>query len=118
MSKPTMHRRLRTTLALMGAAGTLLGVATTARADGDQAAAPGPESKTVVIGPEYEAGAYHRWLWGKDYRALWTTPIRVDVLDLGTVAGGLKPVRRVGGRETKALAFTGADGRAYTFRGI
>jgi hypothetical protein len=72
----------------------------------------------VVIGQEYQAGGAHRWLWGDDYRSLWTTPTRVEPLDLRAVAGGLAPVKPVGGRETKALALRGADGRAYTFRAI
>ena len=71
-----------------------------------------------MIGREYQAGGVHRWLWGDDYRALWTTPTRVEPLDLHTVAGGLAPLKRVGGRETKALAMRGADGRDYTFRAI
>jgi hypothetical protein len=73
---------------------------------------------TVVIGPDYGAGALHRWLRGTDYRALWTTPARVETLDLGGVAAGLTPLARVGGRETKGLALRGADGRDYTFRAI
>src|SRR5262249_48223980 len=74
--------------------------------------------RQVVIGPEYKAGDFHRWLWGTDYRSLWTTPIQAEVLDLHTFAGGLKPLFRVGGAETKGLAMKGADGRDYTFRGI
>jgi hypothetical protein len=84
----------------------------------DSASVPTGPARTVVIGQEYAAGGVHRWLWGDDYRPLWTTPTRVEPLDLHAVAGGLRPVKRVGGRETKALAFQGADGRAYTFRAI
>jgi hypothetical protein len=81
-------------------------------------AASAAETRKVVIAPEYEAGGFHRWLWGTDYRALWTTPITVEVLDLKTFAGGLKPAFRVGGQETKGLAMKGADGRDYTFRAL
>ncbi len=55
---------------------------------------------------------------GSGYRDLWGTPISVEVLDLRKEAGGLTPVRRVGGQQTKGLAFQGADGRSYTFRGL
>src|SRR5258708_15871132 len=84
----------------------------------DAAIAPPAPVRAVVIGQEYQAGGVHRWLWGDDYRALWTRPTRVEPLDLQAVAGGLAPVKRVGGRETKALAMRGADGRDYTFRAI
>ncbi len=42
----------------------------------------------------------------------------VEVLDLAKEAGGLRPVQRVGGQQTKGLALQGADGGNYTFRGI
>jgi len=60
----------------------------------------------------------HKLLFGGDYRALWTTPATLEVLDLGTEAGGLTPVTRVGGMQTKALAFRGNDGRNCTFRSL
>src|SRR6266702_573613 len=78
----------------------------------------GAETRQVVIAPAYQKGAIERCLWGTDYRALWTAPITVEVLDLRTYAGGLKPAFRVGGQETKGLAMKGADGRDYTFRGM
>ena len=61
-------------------------------------------------GNSYEA------LLGQGYRQLWGTSIEVDVLDLKTFAGGLRPVMRVGGLQTASLAMKGADRRNYTFR--
>jgi hypothetical protein len=77
-------------------------------------------TETIVVtpGPQYEAGGWHRTLLGDDYRDLWTMPIRVEVLDLAKEAGGLTPVRRVGGQQTKGLALKGADGKDYTFRSL
>ena len=76
-----------------------------------------PARRTVVAG-SYEAGSLRRFFLGGDYRAAWATPVSVEVLDLAKEAGGLTPVRRVGGQQTKGLALTGADGRSYTFRGL
>lgn len=76
------------------------------------------ETKTVVAGPQYARGGVHRMLFGADYRALWTTPATFEVLDLQREAGGLTPSFRVGGLQTKGLAFKGKDGRNYTFRGL
>jgi hypothetical protein len=55
---------------------------------------------------------------GSSYRALWTTPVEVEELDLATEAGGLSIVRRVGGQQTLGLALAGQNGRSYTFRGL
>lgn len=79
---------------------------------------PSPPKKVVVAGKDYRAGGLHRLFFGDDYRDLWTTPIEVEVLDLGKEAGGLRPVTRVGGQQTKGLALRGNDGRNYTFRGL
>jgi hypothetical protein len=77
-----------------------------------------PARQTVVAATKYQAGAFVRFMIGGDYRKLWATPVTVEVLDLTSEAGGLKPVNRVGGRQTKGLALVGADGRSYTFRGL
>lgn len=74
------------------------------------------ETRRIALGPEYEASGFRRFWLGSGYRDLWTTPVTVPVLDLGTYAGGLTPVREVGGRQTASLALVGADGRSYTFR--
>jgi len=79
---------------------------------------PGSETATVVAGARYEGSALRRWLMGRRYRDLWTTPVRVPVLDLRAFAGGLTPLRRGGNVQTMALRFRGADGREYNFRSV
>ncbi len=77
-----------------------------------------PETVTVAPGPQYGRGWLHRFFFGNHYRDLWTTPIRAEVLDLETFAGGLTPAQRGGGEQTKSIRFKGADGREYQFRSI
>jgi hypothetical protein len=86
-------------------------------ADPDEAAQEGAV-REVVAGPEYAAGGFKEFFLGSDYRDLWTTPFRVEVMALDSVGGGLTPVRRVGGQQSKGLALEGRDGRDYTFRAI
>lgn len=78
----------------------------------------GPERKTVVAGGRYRKGGFYRFLFGADYRDLWTTPVSLPVLDLRTFAGGLEPLRIVGHGQSKGLALKAANGRSYTFRPI
>ncbi len=73
---------------------------------------------TVAAGAEYEAGGLHRFFFGAHYRDLWTTPLRVEMLNLDRFAGGLTPLKRGGGFQTKSLRFIGKDGRQYAFRSI
>jgi hypothetical protein len=77
-----------------------------------------PQKRTVTAGPQYGANAFHRAMLGASYRALWTTPFEVEVLDLSREAGGLAPARRVGGQQTRGLALSDGSGRSYTFRGL
>lgn len=77
-----------------------------------------PQIVTVVAGERYDAGGLHKLFFGNAYRDMWTTPIRAELLDLEREAGGLTPLFRVGRLQTPGLAFRGADGRAYTFRGV
>jgi len=90
--------------------GPALAAAPLARAD------ERPRAATVVAGPEYAAGGLGNLGLGKGYRDLWTTPITVPVLDMGTFAGGLTPLHRAGRLQTLCLVLEGEDGRQYTFR--
>lgn len=87
--------------------------------DAQSPAAPPTARDTVVTpGARYRASGLHTLFFGKHYRDLWTTPIRVEVLDLGGFAGGLRPTARGGGKQTRSLRFAGADGREYQFRSV
>jgi hypothetical protein len=79
----------------------------------------GPQALQAIdttLGARYRAGGLHRLLFGTRYRALWTTPVRVPILDLRRHAGGLRPLERAGGKQTRSLRFVGADGREYVVR--
>ena len=76
-----------------------------------------PERRTVTVG-HYAAGPLKRFFFGDGYRDVWMTPVSVEVLDFAREAGGLRPVRLVGGQQTRVLALEGKDGRSYSFRGL
>jgi hypothetical protein len=73
---------------------------------------------TIIPGPEYEAGWWHQLFFGSQWRSLWTTPITTPVLDMENFAGGLEPIKRGGGFQTKSLHFKGNNGKYYKFRSI
>lgn len=76
----------------------------------------GPDSVVLAPGARYQGSRLHRFLWGSTYRDLWATPIKVPVLDLRRFAGGLRPLKRGGGNQTKSLRFVAADGSDFVFR--
>ncbi|ACF45976.1 conserved hypothetical protein [Prosthecochloris aestuarii DSM 271] len=83
-----------------------------------EASLAGQSQVTIVPGQYYKAGALHRLIFGDHWRSLWTSPMQVDVLDLRSFAGGLKPVETGGGFQTVSLRFMGKDGRQYRFRTV
>ena len=109
--------RARVSAALMTAGCTFLALAGDASALQQAEATPGAGRLTVTAG-HYGAGGVKRFFLGSGYRDVWMTPVSAEVLDLAREAGGLRPVGRVGGQQTKVLALVGADGRSYTFRGL
>jgi hypothetical protein len=78
--------------------------------------AVGTDSVVVTPGKRYQGSGFHRFFFGSTYRDLWATPIKVPVLNLHRFAGGLRPLKRGGGNQTKSLRLAGADGREYVFR--
>ena len=83
-----------------------------------QGTPPHRDSVEIVAGGQYRAAGFHRFFFGAGYRDLWTTPIRVEVLDLRTFAGGLHPLKVGGGLQTKSLRLVTPDGVEYVFRSV
>lgn len=121
--RPARHgRRRRRVAAVLGvAAGAVAAGVCGLPPSGIPEPAPipaGAAEAVVVLAPRYHASRIHRFWMGDGYRELWTTPIHVPVVDLDGFAGGLTPVRRGGGRQTRSLRLRGADGRDYVFRSL
>lgn len=72
----------------------------------------------VAPGPQYRSSAFKRVANGDGYRAEWTTPVRVPVLDPDRFAGGLRVLQEGGGFATESLRMLGRDGRQYVFRSV
>ncbi len=103
-------RELLLALALMGTVGARLGA--------QQSETTSPDLVVRAVGPRYQASGLHGFLFGKEYRSLWSTPISVPSLDLPVFAGGLKPVSKGGGQQTKSLLLVAQDGREFFFRSV
>ena len=74
--------------------------------------------RTVIAGQQYDRDGFHNFLWGKHYRKEWTTPVRVPVINLDTIHGGLTPTEQGGGRQTKTLRLKDPNGKQYVLRSV
>ncbi len=76
------------------------------------------DSVTAAGNPLFKINGGRNFFMGRNYRPEWKTPIRVPVLNLATEKGGLTPLKRGGGKQTKTLRLEDKNGRQYTLRSI
>lgn len=105
-------------LALGALAGCGVQPATGLQARTARPAHAGADTVQIAAGARYHAGWLRRLLLGDNHRDLWAAPIAIEVLDLGSAAGGLEPLRCGGGQQTASLRLRRADGVQLVFRSI
>ncbi|WP_186461849.1 BamA/TamA family outer membrane protein [Mucilaginibacter pallidiroseus] len=77
------------------------------------------DSVSVKVHPSYDSvSSLHRWLFGENYRKEWATPVKLPVIKLSEVYGGLKPVREGGGMQSKSLRLQDKNGREWVIRSV
>jgi predicted phosphodiesterase len=61
---------------------------------------------------------FYKFLWGDRYRKYFSTKVEVPTVNLDTLFGGLTPVRRGGGNQSKSLRMEDPKGREYVIRAL
>jgi predicted phosphodiesterase len=61
---------------------------------------------------------YYDFLWGKRYRDSYSTSVTAKTVDLDTLFGGLTPVRKGGGNQSKTLRLKTKAGKQYVMRAM
>ncbi|MCF6347302.1 MAG: metallophosphoesterase [Flavobacteriaceae bacterium] len=56
--------------------------------------------------------------WGERYRKYYGTKVSAPTVDLDTLFGGLKPLRKGGGNQSKSLRLVNKEGKAYVMRAL
>jgi len=80
-----------------------------------------PELKdSVNVRPSktFKVGKFGRFFVGDQYRDVWKTKIKVPVIDLQTIKGGLVPVKLGGGASSNSLRLVDHQGREYILRSV
>lgn len=72
----------------------------------------------VIAGKKYRRSGVHNFFWGKHYRDEWSTPVKIKTVYLDTLMGGLHPVEKGGGRQTKTLRLKDKSGKEFVLRSI
>lgn len=87
---------------------------------GDKSLLTGLKDSVVIkVHPSYEkvTGA-HRWLFGENYRKEWATAVKLPMIRISKIYGGLIPVKEGGGMQSKSLRLADKDGKEYVLRSV
>jgi Haemolysin secretion/activation protein ShlB/FhaC/HecB len=74
--------------------------------------------KFLAAGPEYKRSSFYQWLWGRNYRKEWITPVKFPILILDKIKGGLIVKSAGGGHQSKSLHLQTHNGQGYTLRTV
>lgn len=79
-----------------------------------------PETITASIytDEETKATGAKKFLWGDRYRKYFSTKVKVPTVNLDTLFGGLRPVRKGGGNQSKSLRLQDKKGAQYVMRAL
>ncbi|MGI8581805.1 MAG: hypothetical protein ACR2KX_06410 [Chitinophagaceae bacterium] len=76
------------------------------------------KSTTIPAGPEYKRSSFYKWLWGRNYRKEWTTPVTFPVTILDTLKGGIVKYKIGGGHQSKSLHLTNKQDKSFALRSV
>lgn len=78
-----------------------------------------PDSVTIKVHPSYDSvSGFHRWLFGEGYRKEWSTAVKLPLIKLSEINGGLMPVRQGGGMQSKSLRLKDKQGKEWVIRSV
>ncbi|MDJ0645106.1 MAG: metallophosphoesterase [Flavobacteriaceae bacterium] len=79
---------------------------------------PNSELASIYTEEETKASGTKKFLWGDRYRKYYSTAVNAPTVDLDTLFGGLTPVRKGGGNQSKSLRLKDKNGAQYMMRAL
>ncbi len=73
---------------------------------------------SIYTQEEITKGKVYRYFWGERYRKYYGTKVSAKNVDLDTLFGGLTPVRKGGGNQSKSLRLVDKEGREFVMRAL
>ncbi len=73
---------------------------------------------SVYSDEEVNKTGFFRTVWGERYRKYYATKVKAPTVSLDTLFGGLQPVRKGGGNQSKSLRLQHKDGRQFVMRAL
>jgi len=76
------------------------------------------EQASVYKVEETTKSNFYKKLWGNRYREYYSKKVNAKTVDLDTLFGGVLPVRKGGGHQSKSLRLVDKQGREYVMRAL
>ncbi|RKR15139.1 calcineurin-like phosphoesterase family protein [Maribacter vaceletii] len=67
---------------------------------------------------EVEKSKFYTWFWGERYRDIYGQKVAAPTVNLDTLFGGLKVMRKGGGHQSKSLRLVNSKGQEYVMRAL
>ena len=67
---------------------------------------------------ELDKSEFFKWVWGDRYRKFYGTKVAAPTVRLDTLFGGLVPVKKGGGHQSKSLRLRDKNGKEYVMRAL
>lgn len=78
-----------------------------------------PDSVTITIHPRYnKVSSIHRKIFGENYRKEWATAVKLPLIRVSRINGGLSPEQFGGGMETKSIRMIDKSGKEWVIRSV
>lgn len=78
-----------------------------------------PDSVVVKVHPSYnEVSDVHHWFFGENYRKEWAASVKLPLIRISKIYGGLKPVKEGGGMQSKSLRLADKSGTEWVIRSV
>jgi hypothetical protein len=79
---------------------------------------PATVTSSIYSDEEVDKSKFHKKIWGEKYRKYYGTQITAPTVLLDTLFGGLEPVKKGGGHQSKSLRLADKSGKEYVMRAI
>jgi hypothetical protein len=79
---------------------------------------PEKKSASIYTVDETEKSGIYKFFWGERFRKSYSTEVNAQTVNLDTLYGGLSPIRKGGGNQSKSLRLKDKNGAQYVMRAL
>jgi len=79
---------------------------------------PGTVTASIYEDDMVKKSKFYKIIWGERYRKFYGTKVAAPTVKIDTIFGGLTPVRKGGGHQSKSLRLVNPDGKEYVMRAL